>query len=227
MVVRTLPRRSVPRRWFLRSFFILLVTLAAVLLIDWKTTLSYLGNFLVSPQSPRPADLILVLGGNFWGPRVVKGADLAVQSYAPLVLFSGVSYQGRPEGDAAIDFLTARGYPRRLFQSFEHHARSTIGEAIALRPELARRGVKRVLLVTSAYHSRRASIVFWLFCPGIHFITIGAPDDFYHPDDWWEDASSKKLFFSEWTKIFGTVLFEYPKNVVESIFHLQAGVSRG
>ncbi len=227
MVVRTLPRRSLPRRWFLRSFLIVLLTLAVLLLIAWKPTLSYLGNLLVSPQSPRPADLILVLGGNFYGPRVVKAADLAMQHYAPLVLISGVPYEGRPEGDAAIDFLTARGYPRGLFQSFEHHAPSTIGEAIALRPELARRGVKRVLLVTSAYHSRRASIVFWLFCPGIHFITIGAPDNFYHPSDWWEDASSKKLFFSEWTKIFGTVFFEYPKNVVESIFHIQTGESRG
>ena len=95
MVVRTLPRRSVPLRWFLRSLLILLVTLAAVLIIGWKTTLSYLGNYLVSPQSPQSADLILILGGDFWGPRVVKGADLAMQSYAPLVLFSGVSYQGR------------------------------------------------------------------------------------------------------------------------------------
>ena len=114
-----------------------------------------------------------------------------------------------------------------MFQSFEHHARSTIGEAIALRPELARRGVKRVLLVTSAYHSRRASIVFWLFCPGIRFITIGAPGDLYHPDNWWEDAGSRKLFFSEWSKIFGTVLFEYPKNVVERIFHIQEDESGG
>ena len=181
MVVRTLPRRSLPRRWFLRSVLIVLLSLAVVLLVGWKTTLSYLGNFLVSHQSPRSADLILVLGGDFWGPRVLKGADLGMEHYAPLVLISGLPYRDRPEGEFAIDFLTARGYPKRLFQSFGHHAPSTIGEAIALRPELARRGVKRVLLVTSAYHSRRASIVYWLFCPGIRFITIGAPDDMYHP----------------------------------------------
>lgn len=227
MVVRTLPRRSLPRRWFLRSFLIFLLALAVLLLVGWKTALSYLGNSLVSGQSPQSADLILVLGGDFWGARVLKGADLVMQHYAPLVLISGPPYDGRPEGEFAIAFLTARGYPRRLFQSFGHHAPSTIGEAIALRPELARRGVKRVLLVTSAYHSRRASIVYWLFCPGIQFITIGAPGDRYHPDDWWEDASSKKLFFSEWSKILGTVFFEYPKNVVESIFHIPAAVSRG
>jgi uncharacterized SAM-binding protein YcdF (DUF218 family) len=196
----------------------LAIALSALLLANWKATLSYLGDCLVSPQAPQSADLILVLGGNFWGQRVVTGADLGKQGYAPLVLISGVPYQGRPEGEAAIDFLVAQGYPKRLFQSFGHHAPSTIGEAIALRPELIRRGVKRVLLVTSSYHSRRAAIVFWLFCPGIQFITISAPDFIYRPDGWWEDASSRKLFYSEWSKIFGTVLIEYPKYIVESIF---------
>ncbi len=177
--------------------------------------MSGLGRYLVSAQSPQPADLILVLGGDFWGPRVVKGADLGMQHYAPLVLISGPPYKGRPEGEFAIDFLVAHGYPRRLFQSFGHHAPSTIGEAMALRPELLRRGVKRVLLVTSNYHSRRAAIVFWLFCPGIRFIAISAPDFLYHPDEWWKDPSSRKLFFSEWSKILGTLFIEYPKYLIE------------
>jgi uncharacterized SAM-binding protein YcdF (DUF218 family) len=146
---------------------------------------------------------------------VLKGADLGVQHYAPLVLISGPPYKGRPEGEFAIEFLVAHGYPRQLFQSFGHHAPSTIGEAIALRPELLRRGVKRVLLVTSSYHSRRAAIVYWLFCPGIKFIAIAAPDAHYHSEEWWKDASSRKLFYSEWSKILGTLLLEYPKYLVE------------
>jgi uncharacterized SAM-binding protein YcdF (DUF218 family) len=204
------------RRWLLP--LILFVVLCVALLTGWKGVLAFLGNLLVSGASPRSADLILVLGGDFWGPRVLKGADLAVAGYAPLALISGVPYQGRPEGEAAIDFLVARGYPRRLFQSFEHFSRSTIGEALALRPELERRGVHRVLLVTSAYHSRRAGIVFRLFCPGIQFVTIGAPDEHYRPDVWWEDAVSRRLFFSEWGKIFGTILIEYPKYRLQSAF---------
>ena len=186
-------------------------------LAGWKTVRRELGEFLVCTQTPQPADLVLVLAGDFYGPRVLKGANLAAEGYAPLVLISSGPYENRTEGIAAIDFLAARGYPRRLFQSFEQHATSTITEAIALRPELKRRGVKRVLLVTSAYHSRRASIVFRLFCPGIRFITIGAPGEHYHPDDWWDDPSSRGLFFSEWAKIFGTVLFEYPQYLAESM----------
>jgi uncharacterized SAM-binding protein YcdF (DUF218 family) len=183
---------------------------AAVLLIRWESTLNFLGAFLVSSERPQSADLILVLAGDFWGARAVKGADLAVQGYAPLALMSGTPYQGRPDGELAIEFLVKQGYPARLLQSFAHDSRSTIEEAIVLRPELAKRGVKRVLLVTTAYHSGRAGIVFRLFCPGIQFIAIAAPDA-YHPHEWWKDPSSRKLFFSEWQKILGTVLIVYPK----------------
>ena len=162
-------------------------------------------------EAPQASDLILVLGGDFYGPRVIRAAELALQGYAPKVLISGPPYRGqleeqaRPEGEFAIAFLARQGYRTDSIESFGHTARSTIEEALALRPELARRGVKRVLLVTSAHHSRRALIVFQLLCPGVHFISVPAPDPFYHPDRWWRDESSRKLFVSEWTKIAGSI----------------------
>ena len=82
------------------------------------------------------------------------------------------------------------------------------------RGELARRRVKRVLLVTSSYHSRRATIVATLFCPGVQFISVPAADPHYHVAEWWNDDSSRKLFFSEWEKIGGSVLLAYPKSLV-------------
>jgi uncharacterized SAM-binding protein YcdF (DUF218 family) len=198
---------------------LLAMALLVVSLVRWKAVLTSVGGYLVASDTPQSADLILVLAGDFWGPRVVKGADLAMEGYAPVVLFSGTPYQGHMDGELAIQFLAAKGYPTQKFQSFGHRATSTIEEAKVLRGELGRRGVKRVLLVTSAYHSRRAGIVFWLFCPGIQFITIPAPDEHYHPEVWWEDASSRKFFFSEWSKILGTELLEYPKHLAEVVLH--------
>jgi uncharacterized SAM-binding protein YcdF (DUF218 family) len=173
-----------------------------------------IGYSLICSDIPRQADLILVLGGDFWRPRVFKAADLAVQGFAPLVLISGPPYgeEGRPEGEFAIESLTAHGYPREFFAVFGHRARSTVEEAIALAPELRRRRVKSVILVTSAYHSRRADIVMRLFCDnGITFISIPASDKVYIPDQWWDDPGSRKMFFSEWSKIIGSVLVAYPK----------------
>jgi len=185
--------------------------LAAVLLIRWQAALSLLGSSVIDSQAPRPADLILVLGGDFWGPRVVKAAELSALGYAPTVLISGPPYAGRPEGELAVDFLVKRGFRREMFAVFPHTAASTVGEALALRGELARRGVKRVILVTSNYHSRRAAMVFQLFCPGIRFNSVPAPDSHYYAEGWWKSADSREIFLSEWTKIFGTLMIAYPR----------------
>lgn len=195
-----------------------MLVFSGILLVEWRAVLSFLGNFLVSSDTPRRADLILVLGGNFYGPRVLKGADLVAQGYAPLALFSGPEYQGRPQGDASIRFLAQQGYSTQGLESLGIIAESTIEEALAVRPELIRRGAKRVLLVTASFHSRRSAIVFRLFCPGIHFISVPAADPQYHPDNWWMDASSKTLFYSEWEKIVGTVVVVYPRYVIQRLW---------
>jgi uncharacterized SAM-binding protein YcdF (DUF218 family) len=178
----------------------------------WRTRiLTLVGYSIIDSEAPRHSDLILVLGGDFWGPRVVKGADLAVQGYSTAVLISGPPYNQQPEGELAVNFLVSRGYPRSLFAVFAHHADSTVGEALALAGELKSRGVKQVILVTSAYHSRRAAIVLGLFCSGVRFISVPAADPHYLPEQWWRNENYRRVFVSEWSKILGSVLFEYPK----------------
>jgi uncharacterized SAM-binding protein YcdF (DUF218 family) len=195
-----------------------ILCLLMIAAMRWQAVLTSLGAFLIDSQPPQQADLVLVLGGDFWGPRVLAGAELARLRYAPIALISGPPYKNRPEGDLAVEFLVSKGYPRELFGVFGHHASSTIAEANALRGELARRKVKRVLLVTSSHHSRRATIVLTLFCPGVQFISIPAPDDQYHVAKWWNDDNSRKVFFSEWSKILGTVFVAYPAHVVSRLF---------
>jgi uncharacterized SAM-binding protein YcdF (DUF218 family) len=204
------------RRWIgslAAGILILLVTAA----ICWQAILTALGSFLVDSQPPRQADLVLVLGGDFWGPRVLTGAELGLHRFAPIVLFSGPPYHDRFQGELSVEFVVQKGYPKEIFQVFGTAAQSTIAEANDLRAELARRHAKRVLLVTSNYHSRRATIVLTLFCPGVQFISIPAPDGHYHVAEWWNDDSSRKLFFSEWQKMLGTVLVSYPTYVVSGL----------
>jgi len=194
------------------------VGLLAALFLCRRPLLSGLGEYLVDSESPQQADLILVLGGNFWGDRVIEGAELSREKYAPVVLLSSPPYAGRPQGYLSVPFLVQRGFPSDNLEVFAHHARSTIEEANVLRPELARRGARRVLLVTSNYHSRRAAIVFRLFCPEVEFIPVPANDREYNAESWWKDASSRHLFFSEWVKICGTLLVAYPRYLVKRWF---------
>lgn len=191
-----------------------MLLLLAVAAYRWQDTLNLLGSFIVDSQPPQKADLVLVLGGDFYGPRVIKGAELVRQHYAPFAVISGPLYMGRPEGYWAIDFLVNKGYPRDFFQVFATTAESTIDEARALRGELSRRHVHRVLMVTSNYHSRRAAIVLGLFCPAVKFIPVPAPDGHYRAAQWWQDPSSRHLFLSEWSKILGSVFVVYPVDLV-------------
>ena len=188
------------------------VTLVCLLLmaVFYPVTLTLLARFLTYSQPPERADAILVLGGEFWGSRPIKGAELGLRGYAPKVMISGALYQNRPESELSIQFLVEKGYPRELFVSLPVLAGSTVEEAAAVCPELRRRGAKKVLLVTSSYHSRRANVAFRLFCPGVQFRSVAAESEQFQVERWWMNPHFREVFFSEWKKLLGTVFWSYP-----------------
>jgi uncharacterized SAM-binding protein YcdF (DUF218 family) len=205
-------RDAKPRRTFrlwVASTAVICLLLAG---IAYPLILTRMAQFLLLSQKPEPADLILILGGDFYGPRALLGAELGKLGYAPKVLISGALYQNRPEGEFAIRFLVERGYRRELFVSLPSTTQSTIEEALAVCPELDRLGARRVLIVTSAYHSRRSNVVFRLFCPGVRFRSIAAADAHFEAEYWWKKPQCRRIFFSEWEKIIGTVIWKYPEH---------------
>jgi uncharacterized SAM-binding protein YcdF (DUF218 family) len=67
-------------------------------------------------------------------------------------------------------------------------------------------GARRIILVTSNFHSRRTALVFRLFLPDLQFWIVPAPGADFDPRSWWELRHSRALFFSEYQKMFGTLL---------------------
>ena len=67
-----------PRSSALRSFTVLLAV-AAVLFLARSLWLPALGRALVTDQGPAKADVIVVLGGDYQGSRILKAADRAVR----------------------------------------------------------------------------------------------------------------------------------------------------
>ncbi|PWU01295.1 MAG: hypothetical protein C5B51_23225 [Terriglobia bacterium] len=178
------------------ALVVLLLTFLAV-----GNVRAWAGRLLIRNDAPQRADLIVVLGGDFYGSRVVTAAELARRGYAPYALISGPPYQGIPESDLAIEFLAKRGFERRLFAGYPNTARSTIEEADVLLKEIRRRGARSFLLVTSNYHSRRAGLVFRLLCPACRFRVIAAPKAEYQPESWWLDENERTLFWREFGKL--------------------------
>jgi len=189
--------------WLL--FVILLAGLVALTPIRHAVLLA-LGSYLVDSEPLEKADLIYVLAGDFFGSRVLLGANLGARGYAKQVVLSGGRYGSLYEGDMAVDFAVENGYPRSLFLPVRLDVTHTIDEARAMGPVFRSLGAKRILLVTSNFHSRRVALAFRLFLPGFRFRIAAAPDKKFDPASWWRNQPGRDLVFSEYEKMTGTLM---------------------
>jgi len=175
--------------------------LAVAIGLSHPIWLRAMGGYLVRGEEPFRADMALVLAGDGFGQRILKSADLARQGFTSRVLVSGPDgMYGYNEAELAIPFAVRHGYPLSWFTPFPHESRSTRQEAEAIAPELRRLGVRRCLLVTSNYHTRRAGRIFRAAAPEVEFRVIAAADRAYNPAAWWHTREGWKCFVLEWLK---------------------------
>jgi uncharacterized SAM-binding protein YcdF (DUF218 family) len=108
------------------------------------------------------ADALVVLGGD-WGDRAARAAELFQQGVAPRVIVSGA-------GDCTFNLqvLTNAGVPASAIQ-LESRSKTTRENAEFSISLLRAAGVRRAIIVTSWYHSRRALSCFRHYAPEIKF----------------------------------------------------------
>lgn len=176
----------------------------------WVPFLTASGSYLIEDDGPRKADAIVVLGGDQFGARTIKGAQLAMAGYAPVVYVSGPPNLVRYESADEVQFAEERGYPAALFR--EVHlttpgaADSTRTEAQFIGHYLAEQGVKSILLVTSLYHTKRAAKLWRKENPALSVTVVAAPDPYFTPDTWWKTRNGQKTFLLEWIKTVSVML---------------------
>jgi len=185
------------------AFSVLVLVLALVLTSTWWLPLA--GTALVENDGPAKADIGVVLGGDYWGDRIEKAAELIQAGYIPRALISGPpGFYGMHESDLAIPFIAREGYPAADFVAVPHDALSTEAEAHVILDELRGRNVHSFLLITSDFHSRRAARTFRFvghsvgYLPGMR--AVAAPDRLFRIDRWWKTREGQKAVFFEWTK---------------------------
>lgn len=157
---------------------------------------------LVSDFEPRRADAALVLAGDHRGNRILKACELLRAGHVPVVLVSGpMGWYGTNEADLATRFATGHGCPADSIQPVYITAHSTVEEAREVRPELERRRIGSVLLVTSNYHTARALRTFRRTLPErMEIAPVAAPDPYFTPDAWWHSREGQKTMFFEFSK---------------------------
>jgi uncharacterized SAM-binding protein YcdF (DUF218 family) len=194
-------------RTFLPKFLLALMVLALVVYLARSWWLAELGWALVHNESPAKADAILVLGGDDYGHRILKAAELARAGYSHVIVVSGPpGFYGAHECDLAIPFAVRHGYPSEWFLPAPNESHSTEEEAVFLLGFMRNRGAHSILVVTSNYHTRRSWNVYTTeeratgYAPAMR--VVAAPDQFFTPDAWWRSREAKKTFFVEWMKTF-------------------------
>jgi uncharacterized SAM-binding protein YcdF (DUF218 family) len=139
----------------------------------WEYPLSDVGPFRASG----PYDAIVVLGGaldpvssrpgriegNDSFERLVGAAELYRSGVAPLVVASGgtgsLTWPDKKEAPVMAEFLNLMGVPYSVIRE-ESESRNTRENALFSKKLLAKAGVKRFVLVTSAWHMRRSAAIF-------------------------------------------------------------------
>ncbi len=187
--------RPSARKWIIAALLIAGIAAARPL---W---LRALGGYLVRSEQPARADIAVVPAGDYYGYRILKAAELVRQGFTGVVLVSSPDgMYGYGEAELAIPFAVRHGYPASWFVALPNKAHSTREEALAVAPELRKRAVRKCLLVTSNYHTRRAGGIFRSAAPEVEFRVIAAQDEFFRPGDWWKTRQGQKQFVLEWMK---------------------------
>ena len=192
-----------------------LLVAAATLFLAREPVLGWLGAQLVRSDQLVRADAIVVLAGGT-PQREIEAADLYTAGWAPKVLMT------KDDETPAYDVLRKRGIhletqnqlKKRILLSLgvpesavtildDRIANSTITETELVRSWLVSNPAKRLIIVTSPYHTARARLIFIrsLRDTGIEILTHPASHERFDARNWWRDREQLRNGIVEWQKL--------------------------
>lgn len=158
------------------------------------------GNFWVVDDGPAASDAIVILGDDdYEGDRATRAAEVLQAGWAPRVIASGRYLRPYASiADLEQRDLIQRGVPASAIVVFAHHAANTREEGEAIGQLIRSHGWRRILVVTSNYHTRRARYILSRVLPaGVVMRMLSARDVNYDPNNWWRTRRGMKIFFHE------------------------------
>jgi uncharacterized SAM-binding protein YcdF (DUF218 family) len=186
---------------FFRLLLLLFIfVLLAVLYFGRNPLLRLAGQLWVLDEPAAQSDALIVLGDdNYAGDRAFHAAELYRERVAPVVVVSGrMLRQNASLADLMAHDLESFGVPTASIVKLKHRAENTREEAVEASSLIQTRGWKRVMVVTSNYHARRARFIFErILPPSVSLRVSGARDSEFDPLRWWESRQSAKLFMLE------------------------------
>lgn len=161
-------------------------------------------GFYLSPQDKlEPSDAIVAISGGETQQRVAEAVRLYQQSLAPLIIMSGAARDEGLSNAAAMKKLAAALDVPADKIIVEESAENTFENADKVKQIVTNLKLTKIILVTSPYHQRRASLVFHQALAGlpVEIINHSAKDSLWRKNGWWADAWAREITGSELKKI--------------------------
>lgn len=163
-------------------------------------TLRLLGNYLVFKDNLTNSDLIVVLGGGS-----VKRVHTAVRLYKKgfalkLLIYKNISINKLKVGNISTtqEAVSLGVKAQDIFH--EDTPRNTADEAKILASTLLKQGFSSAIVVTDAFHTRRAHLLFQYYTSGLSlrvcFCHTGSAQ--FNPNKWWHKNEDTENLISEY-----------------------------
>ncbi|MBM3752238.1 MAG: YdcF family protein [Acidimicrobiia bacterium] len=202
------------RRRVLGCLLVVAVLAGLAATVGRRPMLTWIGSQLVHEDPPSVVDAAVVLSGGFPN-RELEAAAVFASGGAPLIV---LTRDPEPAGMAIlrargvlmpnaverrISVLEQLGVPASRLVVTAGTIQSTADEAAAVASLASERQWRRVLVVTSPWHTARARLVFraQLEPLGITVLTRGATDDHFDPATWYVSRAGLREGIFEWQKL--------------------------
>lgn len=186
------------RRTRLRLVLVLMLGSSLVLCFVWKPLLvAFAFQFRV--HDPVPSDILVVLTGGE-DDRAVRAGDLYRRGFARVVLICSDS-----DTNTNVRNMVEAGIPPEAIQPLGAVG-TTYDEALCVRNYVRANSVRRITLVTTAYHTARARRVFRrvLRGSGAEVHVAASEDARFNESNWFGSAAGRRFYVRE---LFKTIYY--------------------
>jgi len=198
------------------------VVIAGLIFLTWCLTAPLLAKLLIVEKPLIRAEAMVVLSGSAaYRERTQKAAQLYKQGIAPKIYitddgqfagWSEVEQRNPPFYELEIQELISNGVDPEAIALLPGVVAGTDDEAIAIATEIESRPIGSLLIVTSAYHTRRALWTFEKALDGQHVaLGIVSPPP--------SEQTPKPLFWWIYPPGWSAVAGEYVKSVVYYFYY--------
>jgi uncharacterized SAM-binding protein YcdF (DUF218 family) len=198
-------------------FFLLLVSLTGgfATYLSRESILTRAGEYLVVSDPLQKADAIEILASGplkrslkaaelyrqGWAPRIVVTKDEQIFEMEELKHYNISVYEGHEIVCAVLKFHKV---PAEVIEVLDGNNHGTWDEALKLRKYMQERSLKRLIVVTSNFHTRRTRMAFRraLRGTGVDVLVAAAPPDYeYNPHRWWTRKMDSRTLILEYQKL--------------------------